>query len=68
MSLPKERIPDDKANSSIAEYLVTEFLSFVVTKSPPQEIFVIGKKLSYLLDVNIIHDGSSSGGGREPVK
>ena len=42
-------IPDDEVNSSISEWLVTAFQSFVVIKSPPQGIEIRGEKLRHTL-------------------
>ena len=53
-------ITDDKTNSSITEWLVTEFLSCRVLESPVQGMLVRSEKLSQiLLDddlVNHAHD------------
>ena len=64
-------IPDGKAYSSISEWIVTAFLSFVVIKSIIQGILIRGKKLSQiLLHDDLLHlntHGSTGGGGRERV-
>ena len=49
-------IPDDKANSSTAELLVTVMLPYPITESPQQGGLIRCKKLSHpLLDDDLLH-------------